>query len=231
MRGAAWLRWIEKKEFANTVEFLSHVRKHGISLRISLTELHGKSWNDEIYCITKIRKSEPGSVFCVFPVIQVSGLSREVWDLAKSKFSCSEFDPGGGFMNDVDEPLMLGATWTVNANIQDLCTVLKGAQARGIDIGKLTVGCSPEEFSTPDLPWVKLSQVKKFKGFREFDDYKYLRDVRRANTAGERRISLASLYFADRVPPAGEQPGRFQWVDEYANLPKRVRQGQMDLSL
>lgn len=233
MRGAAWLRWIGNKEFPHTVAFLSHARRHGISLRITLKALERLSWNDEIYCIKKVYPNEPGSVFCIFPVAQVSGLSREVWDLLRDRFVGREVDPGGGFVTGIEEPYMVGATWTVNANIQDLCAVLKGTQARGIEIGKLTVGCSSEEFRTSDLPWPKLSQVKKFKGFREFDHRRYLKHVKEAVAARHVfRITLTSKYECDQdVPPSGEQPGRFQWVEEYAALPGREEAGQMDLSL
>lgn len=236
MKRVAWVHWISAR-WANTVEFLSEARRQGIRLGVSLECLERMSWKDDIYCIRRVHESKAPSVFCRFPVDLVSGLSRDASALVKERLDCKEVEPGGDFVDRGGKSYMEGATGRVNANMQDLCAVLKIAQAGGVDIGKLVIGCSETAYTVLAVPWPMLSRVRFSKGFRQFDARAYLLDVHEEwmsilvdvhedryeeKIVGQRFISLPSEYHAAEAP-TGELPGLFQWVEDYASLPKTAK--------
>lgn len=231
MKRAAWLHWIGKP-YDNVVEFLEEARKQSILLEISLKDLNGLSWNDLVYCIIKRKGNKAGSVFCTFPVTRVYGVSQETADLTRERFECNQVRSGGAFVHREGGKQLEGAAWRVNANIQDLCSVIAFAVAETIETGPFFVGCYNDEFETLGLPWPRLSQVPKVRGFREFDERAFLADTDNAEitVVGMENAILLNSQYAAETSKTGELPGDLQWVNHYDKLDES-KSPQMNLSL
>ncbi len=224
---ASWLSWLPKTG-TDSVHFLSAARKMGILLKVTEQALEKMSWKDEIYYVRPEKKKRGGMVFCRFPITRVSGLTREASDAVRDLFDCSEVDAGGAFVRRSGVDIMEGGTWSVSANLQDFCALLRDVSKRGIEVGKLSVGCYKDEFVILDIPWPQVTEIAHGRGFAPFDS-----DLFNVHLSATRQtkgpILLPHRYVGD-AEPSQEQPGNFQWVDYYADIPEKTRALQLEMS-
>lgn len=228
----SWLQWVEEKGLITT-GFLRDAEKSGIMETVSLRDLHRLSWNDVVYCIFKEGRRKPGSVFCHFPIEQISGVTKEAYDILLDRFSCRILSTGGDFLKRTSEMYLEGATCEIEASLQEICDVLAESEAQGDMQTNLRIGCAPDEYEVLPLPWIKLSLVAFSGGIRRFDSHAFRRHGTEKRDIGATEISLPSHYEVHGMSGqiTGQTPGRIQWANQYDELPVVDDQLQMAFSL
>ena len=215
MKKASWLHWIGN-EHKNTVEFLAEGRRQGIRLPVTLSELAAMSWNDDIYGLSTQERAKRGSVFCAIPVTRLSGLTVEAWEALGENFTSVLTDPGR-FVEDTDRSFLIGAACKIMANMQDIAVVLEAETKRGVNIGKLMIGCHATDLVTLAPPWCILADVVKEKCLRQFSAARFLADIAKAKTGARFEKKLYGQYEA-AVKVSGEYPGSVEWIDYYQEI-------------
>lgn len=224
----AWLHWNSKK--TDTIEFLTEARSLGIQVPISLSALSLMSWNDEVYCIHKKQKESSGSVFCKFPLTNISGLTEDAMAAVVEQLRVKEVKAAGGFIERLSGEYMELATWTVNATMQDIHAVLKSVKNEFV-IGSLTAGCNPDEFSVLEVPWARLAQIAHAPGFRQFDGRRFTADAAAyRNTSTYQSTFQVRLEGGYEAAPGvtGAESGNVQAVNHYGEW---LELGQLELAL
>jgi len=231
MKKATWLHWIGN-EYDNTVKFLAEGRRDGVRRPVTLRELAALSWNDDIYCIKARGQAKEGSVFCRVPVRRLSGLSQEVWELLTEKFTFALAGLKGRFVENVTGSYVIGDACKLMANMQDVAAVLERETKKGVDIGKLMIGCYGTDLVTLPPPWGILAGLEKFKGFVQFSAARFQEDMEKVKTGRKFDKRLFRHYHAE-VKVSGEYPGDVEWINDYQSLDlnTEARQTEFDFAV
>jgi len=230
MKKASWLHWIGN-EYDNTVKFLAEGRRDGVRRPVTLKQLAALSWNDDIYCV-KAQGAKEGSVFCRVPVTRLSGLSQEVWELLTEKFTSTLTGTKGRFVENVTGSYVIGDSCKIMANMQDIAVVLERETKKGVDIGKLMIGCYSTDLVTLPPPWGVLANVEKFKGFIQFSAARFEHDMSRIRIGPNFDKKLSAECHAE-VKVSGEYPGDVEWINDYQELDFKTdaRQTEFDFAV
>ncbi len=229
MSKMSWLHWINK-EYPTTVAFLSEARRLGIILPVTLLEIEGLNWNDDIYLLHKLQGNKHPSVFCRLPVKRIYGISRDAAERIRERLDNTQKNAGGDFVRWFNADYLEGGTWTVEATLQEVIAVLDAFwKDNPYDISRLGIGCYQEDVETMPLPWPRLQDIKHQRGFRLFDGDRFVRDVDQVKKSNHPVIRLSGEYQTEDYSVTSYPCGDIQWAEDYQDLPKRVAQKQLEM--
>ncbi len=213
----SWLRWVRKDE-GDVQQFLTDVKRYGPAVPVSLVNLKRLSWQDDVYCMAKPPGAKGAAVFMSFPVRIVSGLSEAGREALSEFCGMDQIMPGG--LVKVERQIGTyseGATYTINANMQEIADALRSATNDGADVGLVMVGAGRNSYTVLDLPWPVLSEGKSKTGLRQFDAQDFLRDVM------ELDLATKSLINADLPGLPGKYPIK--------TSPTKIGEGQIEVAV
>ena len=199
-------------------QFLTDVKKYGPAVPVSLVDLKRLSWDDDIYCMAKMNGVKGGVVFTSFPVRIVCGLSETGREAISEFCGMDQIMPGG--LVEVERQIGIyseGATYSVNANMQEVADALRSATSDGADVGLVMVGAGRNSYTILELPWPVLSNAGKGARLGQFDAQAFLRDVM------ELDLSTKSLIDADLPSLPGLYPIK--------TSPTKTGEGQIEVAL
>ncbi len=176
-----WLHWIGAAYYT-IPSFIAEAEKMGVSRRVPTRDLKKMNWGDKIYCVTKEKKGlKDPIIFAYFIVEQIYGIQTkdlpdeirpkvyyvdEARDLQTEERGCGDLVPGGIYA-------------MTTATVEDLSDYAAEPQVRG------GLKVLPE-------PWPVIVGMPPFRGFRPFDEMRFLADI-----AGvEGRPRLRNMYYA-----------------------------------
>ena len=196
---SSWMHFIGKSYY-DIDTFIAEAKKFGITRRLPLSLAKGMSWGDIVTCVQKEGSNKSHSVFMEFPITRIAGLPEGTsaklgkilpmrqLDVEPEEISreCGEYETTGTF--EVDAPL------------SDLAMTLDGMKKEGEDVGKLMIGCGPEDIILVPKPYpkVNLNSPQKM-GFYSYNRDKFVGDVEAAEEAG-RNVLLKGTYYLKREP-------------------------------
>lgn len=155
---ATWLHFIGKEYYPTRNKFIQEARQYGITRRVSLQVLKQMSWWDRVLLATMDGKSPV--VFGEFFIERISGLSQEASEEIRLRLKVEKTSDGGAIVKRGCGWYITGATYTVEAPIQEMVEVLLKVE----NPGQPMVG---GEFHP--RPLVRLKDVPFRQGFRQFD--------------------------------------------------------------
>ena len=163
------------------------------------------SWGDRV--LLCIREKGSTLVFGYFIIEKISGLTPEAVAEAKKHFSVSKISDGGVEIDRGCGSYVAGATYCLEATIEEICGFLKGKNP-----GKLMVGGT-----FYDCQAVKLKDVPHRMGFREFDYRRFVEAVKVWKPGKKSKYpAVKGQFYASSEPgKSKETKGQIQEVREY----------------
>lgn len=163
-----WIHWIGKSYYSINA-FLKEGRDEGITRRVAPQIFKKMKWGDFVYCVQKENGKKKGSVFCMFPITLLSGLSDEAGMEVVDTFACEKIDDGGNKVDRGCGEYIAGPSYAVDADLQEITELLIKKKDEGMDIGKVMIGCRPQDVEELEEPYPMLANVPYQMGFRGFD--------------------------------------------------------------
>lgn len=175
-----WLHWVGAVHYS-IKSFIAEANKMGVSRRVAAPVLKRMNWGDKIYCAIREKGEIHPVVFGYFFVetiygIQTKDLIPEIetkvyyvadpLDLQDEKRGCGDLEPGGLYA-------------TTTATVEELADASQEPQVRG-------------GLKVLPKPWPVLVGMPPFRGFRPFDEARFLTDVISSKT----RPRLRNMYYA-----------------------------------
>ncbi len=175
-----WLHWIGATHYTIN-SFVNEANKMGVSRRVPQRDLRMMEWGDKIYCVTKQKHKVNPVIFAYFTIetiygIQTNDLPDDIGskvyyvsdptDIQTEKRGCGHLVRGGLYA-------------TTTASVEELASYSDEPQVQG------GLKVLPE-------PWPIIWGMPPFRGFRKFDETKFLADI----AASEGRPHLRSMYYA-----------------------------------
>lgn len=205
-------------------QFIEESRKHGITRRIALLPLMAMNWNDRVLCVQQEDKVQAHSAFIEFPITKLVGLTPEaieaVSGLVKIKKVADapeepEVERGCGSYTE-------GAIYCIeDMSLSDIAKLLKKLKDDKVDIGKLMVGCSPEDVTYIPEPYPRIKGLKHIRGFRAMNLEKFWTEVNeedlkiREGVYKNRKNPTVSGTFYRKHVVNDESDGLVQVVENY----------------
>lgn len=175
-----WLHWIGAVYYSPR-SFMQEAEKMGVSRRVPKRDLKMMNWGDKIYCVTR-EKGEPDAVvFAYFFIEQIYGLLTtdlkpeilakiyyidDPQDIQTEERGCGDLQPGALYA-------------TTTAKVEDLSDYSSEPQVRG-------------GLKVLPQPWPVILGMPAFRGFRKFDEKRFLADIEESPT----RPRLRNMYYA-----------------------------------
>ena len=175
-----WLHWIGATHYTIN-SFINEANKMGVSRRVPQRDLRMMEWGDKIYCVTKQKSKVNPVIFAYFTIETIYGIQtndlpddliNKVYivgdpaDVQTEKRGCGHLVSGGLYA-------------TTTTSVEELASYSNEPQVRG------GLKVLPE-------PWPIIWGMPPFRGFRKFDEEKFLADI----AASEGRPHLRSMYYA-----------------------------------
>lgn len=175
-----WLHWIGAVHYS-IESFIAEAEKMGVSRRITALNLRKMEWGDKVYCVLRGKGEFHPVVFGYFFVetiygIQTKDLIPEIvnkvyyvadpLDLQDEKRGCGDLQPGGLYA-------------TTTATVEELADASEEPQVRG-------------GLKVLPKPWPVIVGMPPFRGFRPFDEERFLADCSESKT----RPRLRNMYYA-----------------------------------
>ncbi len=224
----SWLRWLRSGE-GDVRQFLADVYRYGPAVRVSLSNLNGMSWGDDIYCVIKDAGfSRGGAVFMKFPLRIVCGLSEEGRDALAESCGVDQIMPEGVVVERRFGGYTEGPTYSINANMQEIFSALRSAVSDGADVGRVMAGCYKNTASPFAPPWPVLADVGYTQGVRQFDAPRFMSDFQELELAQKSLIGadLPRLpgYFVAEAKPTGTGEGHIQVALNFHKRQKPIQE-------
>lgn len=211
----SWLHFIGAKYY--TMEgFINECMQYGATRRVSLNVLKRMSWGDRVSCVQKPKGVKGVAVFMEFPITRLSGLTEGAvrW-IHRKCTKIVKVSDGGEEVDRECGSYETGATYSVEMTLGDLAAALEFLQKRGEDIGKLMVGCSPNQIRVVPKPQPVLRDVPFRMGFRAWDREAFWKTVRRlCHTVPNKRVRVNGQLYMNATPRR-TVPGDVQEVRNY----------------
>ena len=176
---SSWMHFIGRSYYT-IPKFIEESRKHGITRRIALLPLMAMNWNDRVLCVQQEPNVEAFSAFIEFPITKVVGLTPEAIEAISGLVTIKkvadapeepEVERGCGSYSE-------GAMYTLEEMpLCDVAKLLKKLKDEGLEIGKLMIGCSPDDITYIPEPYPRIKGLKHFRGFRAMNLEKFWAEV------------------------------------------------------
>jgi len=203
-------------------KFIEEAKKYGITRRVAPLLLRGMSWGDMVLCVQPEPGIEPFSAFIEFPITKLVGISEEAQKRLAEEFEVQLT------IEAPEEPVVerecgsyeQGASYSIDTSLSAIAHRLKEL-SKEIDIGKIMVGCYPEEVIYIPEPYPRIRNLKRFRGFRSINRDKFWEAVAeedrkiRAGEYKKRKNPLVSGTFYKSNEVTEESPGIVQEVKNY----------------
>jgi len=181
-----WLHWIEKQYYTMD-SFMKEARKYDFSRPISPKQLQQMSWGDAIYCAMLDGKT--GVIFGYFKVLIITGLDPETLAQVGEKYVVQLIDNGGDTVSRSCGEYTTGATYSINANIEEIANDVMNVENEKENKSKLMIG---GHFNI--LVPIRILDIPFCQGFRPIDIMSLRHDAR------ENDMKVYGQYYLPQLP-------------------------------
>ncbi len=220
---SSWMDFIGQSYYT-IPKFIEESKQYGITRRIALLPLMAMNWDDRVLCVQQEDKIQAHSAFIEFPITKLVGLTPEAIEAVSGLVTIKKV------ADAPEEPEVerecgsyeQGAMYAIEA--MPLCAVakmLKKLKDEGMDIGKLMIGCSPEDIVYIPEPYPRIKGLKHFRGFRAMNLEKFWlavgeedRKIREGEYVNRKNPTVSGTFYKKHiVEDIGE--GLIQVVENY----------------
>ena len=176
---SAWMNFIGKGYYT-IPKFIAESQKHGITRRIALLPLMAMNWDDRVLCVQQEDKIQAHSAFIEFPITKLVGLIPEAIEAVSGLVTIKKV------IDKPEEPEVerecgsyeQGAMYAIEEMpLCDVAKMLKKLKDEGLEIGKIMIGCAPEDITYIPEPYPRIKGLKHFRGFRAMNLEKFWNEV------------------------------------------------------
>ena len=228
---ASWMDFIGKSYY--TIDkFIAEAKKYGVTRRIGTVMLDSMSWGDEVICLQKEKGLKSYSVFMVYPITRIVGISEEA-----RAIMADEDELQMQLIDDEHQEVARECgsyetvgTYAVDVPLVDIAKRLKQLHKEGIDVGKLMIGCYPQDVSVVTEPYPLLDGFEQRQGFRPYNAQKFWKDVNMAKLSGKKRVKMHGTYYL--TPELTEESDGFiETVEGYTRKEEMEKEEKLKAQL
>jgi len=229
---ASWMDFLGKGYYT-IPKFINEAKQYGITRRVGMigSGAAKMSWGDTVICLQKEGKSPSYSVICEFTITRFVGVSEPARKLLASRHKLTQLD------NEEEETVdrecgsyEIESSWEIEAPLSEIAKQLQKAKQDGLDVGKVMIGCWPEDITWESKPYPKIGGFDQKQGFRAYNREKYRNDIAMKRLQGKRLKVKGTYYTQADVTDATD--GIVQQVKGYTrkeDMDKATKLGQLVL--
>lgn len=227
---ASWMHFIGKGYYT-IPKFIKEAKEYGITRRVGMIGAGAAkmSWGDKVICLQKEGKSPSYSVICEFTITRFVGVSEQAKELLAEKYSMTQRDDESETVERECGSYEIGGTYEIEAPLSEIAKELQKAKQDGMDVGKVMIGCWPDDITWETKPYPKIGGFDQKQGFRAYNRQKYRDDIAMRRLQGK-RLKVKGTYYT--IAEVGDTTdGIVQQVKDYTRKEdmEKVEQGQLVL--